>query len=479
MPHSNAIAAAVAPVAESITASVPVSVTARQSWYAINNKAGPQNEAEITIYDAIGAFGITAEQFVTDLKQIDAERIRLRLNTPGGEIFDATAIYNALREHPAKIIAQIDGIAASAGSVIAMSGDEIRMADNSYMMIHNAHGGVMGDVNDVSSYASSLKKIDQTIAATYAKRTGKGADHYLELMAAETWFTAAEAKDEGLADVVFEAAPAKATAKAHFDFKVYNKIPDPVRKLWGLPRLPKMIGPDEEVVQVPPQQINSPAPEDSRRSDPPPANTKETAPMSESNQAAPAPTPAAPSNGPVPQGPPASDPRKEELARLQNVTNEGHFNQGKIVGQEDGRKAEMKRLDAILAVCPDKAMALDSFKAGHAPETAKLLYDHKLDADNRANEMLAAKELEITRMRAQMAAGGYPGGVPTGAGAGDESGEEPEQLDAATAKARAEREWDHKPGARKGFSSKENYVNVRTAEMMGRFRMSQAAATTN
>jgi ATP-dependent Clp protease protease subunit len=97
------------------------------SWYAVNAKAGDA-EAEVMIYDAIGAWGITADKLVRDIKAIDASRINVRLNTPGGEVFDGTAIHNALKSHPARVIVHIDGLAASAGSFIALAGDEIRMA---------------------------------------------------------------------------------------------------------------------------------------------------------------------------------------------------------------------------------------------------------------------------------------------------------------------------------------------------------------
>jgi ATP-dependent protease ClpP protease subunit len=158
MPTPEAIATAVAP-------------RSRRSarWYAINRKENT-DEAEISIYDEIGAYGVNAEDFVRDLKAITASRINLRLNTPGGEVFDATAIYNALIEHPARIDVHIDGVAASAGSYIAMSGDEIRMADNAYMMIHNAQGGVVGEAEDMRKYAEVLDKMNDNIAGMYDRK---------------------------------------------------------------------------------------------------------------------------------------------------------------------------------------------------------------------------------------------------------------------------------------------------------------------
>jgi ATP-dependent protease ClpP protease subunit len=142
---------------------------ATENWYAINNKA-EDDAAEISIYDAIGSFGVTAAQFVGDLKQIKAKTINVRLNTPGGSLFDGTAIYNALRSHPARVVVHVDGVAASAGSFVAMSGDEVRMADNAYLMIHNARGGVMGESEDMRRYADTLDDRTTTSPACTRRR---------------------------------------------------------------------------------------------------------------------------------------------------------------------------------------------------------------------------------------------------------------------------------------------------------------------
>lgn len=187
-------------------------------------------EAEIFIYDAIVSDEIEAEwfggvapqSFVKALREIKADTIHLRINSPGGSVFAARAIEQALREHKAKIIAHIDGLAASAATFIAMAADEIVMAPGALFMIHKAWSVAFGNSDDFMSEAALLEKIDGTLAETYAARTGKDAAEVMELMAAETWFTAQEAVDAGFADSIAENEP---KAKAGWNLSAYDKAP--------------------------------------------------------------------------------------------------------------------------------------------------------------------------------------------------------------------------------------------------------------
>jgi ATP-dependent Clp endopeptidase proteolytic subunit ClpP len=172
----------------------------RTDWYKIENKAA--DVAEVYIYDEIGYFGITASDFVRDLNKVTAKQITLHLNTPGGEVFDGIAIYNALRDHKAPVNVVVDGLAASAGSFIAMAGDTVTMNRNSTMMIHDGHGLVIGNAEDMVEMAELLNKASDNIADIYAKRAKKSREYFRGLMKAETWFTADEAVDAGLADAV-------------------------------------------------------------------------------------------------------------------------------------------------------------------------------------------------------------------------------------------------------------------------------------
>jgi ATP-dependent protease ClpP protease subunit len=158
--------------------------------------------AEVMLYDEIGPWGITATQFCSQLAAITAPTINLRINSPGGDVFDGYAMYNALLAHPATINTKIEGLAASAASYVALAGDTVEMAETSLMMIHRAWGLAIGNTNDMQAMAGTLDKIDNQIAAVYAKKSGKPAPDMLALMDAETWLDPSEAKALGLIDSV-------------------------------------------------------------------------------------------------------------------------------------------------------------------------------------------------------------------------------------------------------------------------------------
>jgi ATP-dependent Clp endopeptidase proteolytic subunit ClpP len=172
-----------------------------KNWYSINAKAG-EKTAEISIYDEIGFWGVTAKDFITDLKKIDASEITLFINSPGGSVFDGLAIYNAIRQHPANVTVKVMGVAASAASFIAMAGDKIVMPENTFMMVHNPMGGVFGNADEMREWADTLDKIAASLIAIYVARTGKTEDEVKALLNAETWMTAKEAVDLGFADTV-------------------------------------------------------------------------------------------------------------------------------------------------------------------------------------------------------------------------------------------------------------------------------------
>lgn len=191
-----------------------------KSWYSIQAKA--DQAAEISIYDEIGYWGVTAKQFIGDLKAIDTTTIRLAINSPGGAVFDALAIYNALRQHPANVEVTIMGVAASAASVIAMAGDTVVMPENAFMMIHNPLNMAYGNADDLREMADVLDKIGASLVGIYARRTGLPEDEIKALLDAETWLNAEEAVLKGFAD---ELQPELKVA-ASFDME---RLPDNVR----------------------------------------------------------------------------------------------------------------------------------------------------------------------------------------------------------------------------------------------------------
>jgi len=149
-----------------------------------------------------GWFGMTAVDFIEELKAVESAKIDLHLNSPGGEVFDAVAIYNSLVQHDAEVTVYVDGLAASAASFIAQSGDTVIMQKASTMMIHDASGMAWGNAKDMADTANILNKISDNIASIYAERTGGTTEEWRAFMQEEIWYTAKEAVDAGLADKV-------------------------------------------------------------------------------------------------------------------------------------------------------------------------------------------------------------------------------------------------------------------------------------
>lgn len=192
----------------------------QDNWFRITNKS--TKATEVYIYDVIGEWGQPASEFVNQLREVEAEEIQLHVNSPGGNVYDAVAILNSLRSHPARVVATVDGLAASAASFIVQAGDEIVMSRNSEMMIHDARGIAVGDTKVMADLAERLDQISNNIASIYADRAGGTADEWREVMKAETWFSAQEAVDAGLADRVAEGQEADASVTAKFDMSVFN-----------------------------------------------------------------------------------------------------------------------------------------------------------------------------------------------------------------------------------------------------------------
>ncbi len=192
------------------------------SWYNIRATA---EGAELSIHDEIGAYGVSAKDFINELGQLPGDTaLTLRLNSPGGSVFDAVAIYNALKRHAGTVTVRIDGIAASAASYIAMAGDEVVMPENAFLMIHDPSGLVMGTAADMRAMAEALDKIAGALVKGYAAKSGKPEDEIAALMVAETWFTAAEAVEAGFADSLSE--PVKIAAS--FDVTRFRNAPPEV-----------------------------------------------------------------------------------------------------------------------------------------------------------------------------------------------------------------------------------------------------------
>jgi ATP-dependent Clp endopeptidase proteolytic subunit ClpP len=193
-----------------------------KNWYEIKAQ---RDSAEISIYDEIGAWGVSAKDFMDELKKVESKRdLTLRINSPGGSVFDGMAIYSQLKASKAQITVYIDGLAASMASVIAMAGDLIVMPENAMMMIHNPWSVAIGDADELRNNADLLDKIKSTMIGVYSKRTGLSDDEISAIMDAETWLTGAEALEQGFCDEAYEALDMAACVKS-FDLSLFQNNP--------------------------------------------------------------------------------------------------------------------------------------------------------------------------------------------------------------------------------------------------------------
>ncbi|GDP44468.1 phage protease/scaffold protein [Escherichia coli] len=204
------------------------------SWFRM--KAGNKSDADIYIYDEIGFWGVTAKQFVSDLNALgNITHINLHINSPGGDVFEGIAIFNALKNHGASITVYVDGVAASMASVIAMVGDPVIMPENAFMMIHKPWGVSGGDADDMRDYADLLDKVESVLLPAYAQKTGKTTDEIAAMLADETWMSGAECLAHGFADQVTPEVKAMACIQSKRT-EEFKKMPESIRNMIIPPR---------------------------------------------------------------------------------------------------------------------------------------------------------------------------------------------------------------------------------------------------
>jgi ATP-dependent protease ClpP protease subunit len=203
-------------------------VLPRGDWYRIENKKD-SDTADIYLYDEIGFWGTEASEFVKELTALDADFLNVHINSPGGEIFDGLAIYNALKQNKADVTVYVDGLAASAASFIAQAGNNVVMARNAQMMIHDGVAMAYGNEQDMLDTAELLGKLSNNIADIYHQAADKrgaeenSTEYFRGLMQTELWMNGQEAKDLGLADEVTDADDKEAEdAKNKWDLSFYN-----------------------------------------------------------------------------------------------------------------------------------------------------------------------------------------------------------------------------------------------------------------
>lgn len=193
-----------------------------QGWYRME---ATEEVAEISIFDEIGGWGVSAKDFKADFDMVrGSKKIRLLLNSPGGEIFASMGVYNLLVAYRKKIFVEVLGLAASGASVVALAGKELVMAEGSYLMIHEATGIVLGGSQEMRKTAEILEKFNAQIASIYANNSNLSKEEAAAAMTEETWYTGEEAVAAGFADRVEAHAPMAAMA---FDFGAlkYRHVP--------------------------------------------------------------------------------------------------------------------------------------------------------------------------------------------------------------------------------------------------------------
>lgn len=198
-----------------------------RQWFRVQAKQG--NSAEVFIYDEIGrgffGGGVAAEDLVKEIKALKLgsdDELKVRINSPGGQFFEGITIHNFLRTLKAKVNVRIDGVAASAASVIAMAGDRVEMPQNAMMFIHNPWMFAAGDARVMRKAADDLDQMAQSSISTYLRKTGDKLERgeLVKMLDAETWLSAEESVKHGLADIVDE--PVRAAALAQFDLAKYG-----------------------------------------------------------------------------------------------------------------------------------------------------------------------------------------------------------------------------------------------------------------
>lgn len=184
-------------------------------------EASAPGAADLWLYGDIGG-EYTAKDLADQLKIVapSVRTLTVHINSPGGDVFDGLAMYNVLRQHPARVVTEIDGAALSIASVIALAGDEVRMAGNALFMIHNPWCMAMGDARELRETALRLDKVRGSILGTYLAKTQQPQHILSDMMDAETWFTAEEAQAAGFVDSVTE--PLQMAASASLDLSRYH-----------------------------------------------------------------------------------------------------------------------------------------------------------------------------------------------------------------------------------------------------------------
>lgn len=198
-------------------------------WFTIKMQAKANAKvAQISISEPIGSWDLTANRFIEQVKALgNVDEIQLDINSPGGDVFEATHIFNYLKRHNATVTVTVMGLAASAASLIAMAGDKIIMPANTMMMIHNPWTWyASGNADELREYADMLDKVATAMRKTYQARTGMDEEALKTMLATDTWLTAEECLANGFCDEIADPIPAP---QASFDI---SALPDQAKAVY-------------------------------------------------------------------------------------------------------------------------------------------------------------------------------------------------------------------------------------------------------
>lgn len=198
----------------------------KPDWY--NFKSISDEETEVLIYDVVGWPFNDAGEFVRAMTDIKTGKITVRINSPGGDVFDGVAIFNAIKAHPLKPITRVESLAASIAGYISLAGSEKQAYKNSMIMAHRPWTFTVGNEDDHAESMGVLQQIGGIMIDSYAESTGLGKREISEILKGDgkkdgTWMTAKQAKEKGFIDTIIEAGK---PVKAQFDLSVFSQVPD-------------------------------------------------------------------------------------------------------------------------------------------------------------------------------------------------------------------------------------------------------------
>lgn len=344
------------------------------SWYALSSKPALK-QTEISIFDEIGMFGVSAKQFIGDLQAVPADHsILLKIHSPGGEVFDGNAIFTALQRR-GNVEVQIEGIAASMATVISLAGSPVRMAENGFYMIHNPWGSAVGDSSEMRKQAELLDRIRQNMVNAYAAKSGQEPALIEQWMDAETWFTAEQAQAAGFVDEITDGMALAASANFRALAKYRNAPADlTVRALqMENPSEPEIIAEEPALTETPEATVVS----ESAPVDPPAVEEETQEPVTEE-----------------PAAPVALAAANSILAKYNAIFAERDSLRAELVaakGQLSREREALARLEASLGLAPARVVPLIENAAPEAADPVAEYLAAVESGDRKAASTLFAK----------------------------------------------------------------------------------------